>query len=223
MARYGFKTFNPPAPSRQVAVGAADSDMGRRYGVSDLETVRKRGYHLPETPEPPRWEPAKGAEESVFTGTGAEVTDGAYKGKEIPPGGCRGEAKRMFPVPQTPEVANAEGRAFAAAKEDVSVKQVVAQWSECMKKRGFEIKTPLDDFSSLGVAVGSPSPSAREIEIATADVECKGETKLVDFWHKNEESKQREEIAKVAPKLENERSEKNYVANKAVQAYRMQD
>lgn len=70
MARYGFKNFSPLAPSRQVAIGAADSAMGRRYGVSDLETVKKRGYHLPETTEPPRWEPRKGAEEAVFTGVG---------------------------------------------------------------------------------------------------------------------------------------------------------
>ncbi|MFD8023959.1 hypothetical protein ACFV6G_26490 [Streptomyces lavendulae] len=223
MAGYGFKNFNPPAPSLQLAVTAADSDMGRRYGVADLETAKKRGYHLPETPEPPRWEPAKGAEEAVFTGSGTEISDGTYNGQKIPLGGCRGEAKRMFPMPQTPEVANAEGRAFSAAKEDMSVKQAIAQWSACMNKRGFEIKTPLDDLSSLGVSVNSPTPSAREIEVATADVECKRDTKLVELWHKNEESKQQGEIAKAASKLDKERNEKNDMAKKATQAYKMQD
>ncbi|MEU3405297.1 hypothetical protein ABZ766_15340 [Streptomyces sp. NPDC006670] len=172
--------------------------------------------------EPPRWEPAEGAEEAVFTGAGAELSEGSYKGKEVPLGGCRGEAKRMFPMPRTPEAANAEGRAFSAAKEDVSVKQTIAQWSACMRKRGFEVKSPLEDLSSLGVSMDSPDPSAREIEMATADVECKGETKLVELWHKNEESKQEEEIAKAAPRLNTERTEKNDLMGKAVQAYRAQ-
>ncbi|WP_158721250.1 hypothetical protein [Streptomyces sp. NRRL S-241] len=222
MARYGFKNFGPPAPSIEVAVGAADADMGRRYGLSDPETAKKRGYHLPETPEPSRWEPAKGAEEAVFTGTGPEVAGGTYKGEKIPEGGCRGEVKRQLPMPQTPIVADAESRAFLAAKDDASVKEKIAQWSACMKKRGFDIKSPIDEVAPLGVDVNSQAPSAREIEVAVADVECKSDTKLVDFWHKNEESKQQQEIAKGASALTKERDNKNNVVNKAAQAYEAQ-
>ncbi|MFD3782267.1 hypothetical protein [Streptomyces sp. NPDC058612] len=222
MARYGFKKFGPPEPSVKAAGGAADSDMGRRYGIADLEAAKTRGYHLPETPEPSRWEPAKGAEEAVFTGSGTEIVGGAYKGQKIPDGGCRGEAKQMFPMPQTPTVANAESRAFLAAKDDKNVKATIAQWSACMKKRGLDIASPIDDVASLGVNVSSPTPSAREIEVATADVECKGQTKLVELWHKNEESKQQQEIAKDASTLNRERDEKNRVASKAAQAYKAQ-
>ncbi|MEU6896212.1 hypothetical protein ABZ934_31605 [Streptomyces sp. NPDC046557] len=219
MARYGFKNFGPPEPSLEVAVGAADSGMGRRYGLSDLEAAKKRGYHLPETPEPSRWEPAKGAEEAVFTGTGPEVAGGTYKGKKISDGGCRGEVKRQLPMPQTPIVAEAESRAFLAAKDDASVKEKIAQWSGCMKKRGFDIKSPIDDVAPLGIDIKSKTPSAREIELAVADVECKGETQLVDFWYKNEESKQKQEISKGTAALARERDSKNSVVNKAAQTY----
>ncbi|MFD5413521.1 hypothetical protein [Streptomyces nojiriensis] len=222
MAQYGFKKFGPPEPSLQVASGAADSDMGRRYGIADLEAAKTRGYHLPEMPEPSRWEPAKGAEEAVFTGTGTEVAGGTYKGQKIPDGGCRGETKRMFPMPQTPAAANAESRAFLAAKDDKNVKEAIAQWSACMKNRGLDIKSPIDDVKSLGVDVSSPTPSAREIEVAIADVECKGQTKLVELWHKNEESKQQQEIAKDTSTLNKERDDKNQVVGKAAQAYKAQ-
>ncbi|WP_392900627.1 hypothetical protein [Streptomyces sp. LN699] len=222
MARYGFKKFGPPEPSLKAAAGAANSDMGRRYGIADLEAAKTRGYHLPEMPEPPRWEPAKGAEEAVFTGSGAEVDGGAYKGQKIPDGGCRGETKRMFPMPQTPTVANAESRAYMVAKDDKNVRDAIARWSACMKKRGLDIASPLDDVSSLGVNVSSPIPGAREIEIATADVECKSQTKLVELWHKNEEAKQQQEMAKNASTLNRERDDKNRVVSKATQAYKAQ-
>ncbi|MFG2994523.1 hypothetical protein ACGFZK_35375 [Streptomyces sp. NPDC048257] len=219
MDRYGFKKFGPPEPPLEVAVGAADADMGRRYGISDPEAAKTRGYHLPETPESSRWEPAKGAEEAVFTGIGPDVAGGTYKGQKIPDGGCRGEVKRLLPMPQTPTVADAESRAFLAAKGDEFVKAKIAQWSDCMKKRGFDIKSPIDDISTLGVDVNSQTPSAREIEVAVADVECKVDTKLVDLWHKNEESKQQQEIAKDASALAGERESKNNVVSKAAQAY----
>ncbi|MFE0701719.1 hypothetical protein [Streptomyces sp. NPDC058872] len=47
----------------------ADTAMGRRYGILDLEQTKKYGYHPPrEIPETPYWEPASGAETAVFTG-----------------------------------------------------------------------------------------------------------------------------------------------------------
>ncbi|MEU9417929.1 hypothetical protein [Streptomyces sp. NPDC048272] len=220
MTRFGFKSFNPPSVSTETAIAASDIDMGRRYGISDPEAAKTRGYHLPATPEPPRWEPAKGAEEAVFTGNGKEVVDGLYAGQKVPEGGCRGEAKRAFPVPQTPEAANVEGRAFAAAQQDPAVVQAFDQWSACMGKSGLDVKTPLDDLAALGVTLEGPNPSSREMEIAVSDVECKRKTGLIALWHNKEEREQRSEIANSASKLDVEREVKDGVVKKAIQAYK---
>ena len=218
MAKYGFKGFAPPAPSIEAMSGAADTGMGRRYGISDLESAKKRGYHLPEAPEPPRWEPAKGAETAVFTGTGPEIISGSYAGQKVPTGGCREEANRRFPFPHTPEVVSAEGRAFSESQKDTEVVKAVEQWSACMKESGIQIKTPLDDLSALGVSLDTPKPTTREVEIAVTDVECKKKTNLISIWHKREDSSQKAELATQASKLEKERQNKNNITSKASEA-----
>ncbi|MET9519907.1 hypothetical protein [Streptomyces sp. NPDC002994] len=220
MARYGFKDFGPPQPSFRAATAQADADMGRRYGISDLESARKHGYHLPRTaPEPSHWEPAKGAEEAVFTGEGAEVTGGLYEGKTIPDKGCRGEAKRLFPMPLTPQSAEAEVRAYEKSMDDTDVTKVFAKWSTCMKERGFEVEAPLIELDDLGISLTTPTPSAKEIALAVADVECKKKTDLVGVWHGKEKAWQQEELAKNAADLEKEKKQTDRIAAKVTQAY----
>ncbi|MBT2400171.1 hypothetical protein [Streptomyces sp. ISL-100] len=221
MAQYGFKDFGPPEPSIQAATAQAEADMGRRYGISDLESARKHGYHLPRTaPEPSHWEPAKGAEEAVFTGDGAEVTDGLYEGKRIPDGGCRGEAKRMFPMALTPHSAEAEARAYEKSMDDSDVTKVFEKWSTCMKGRGFKVGTPLIEHDDLGISLTTPTPSVEETALAVADVECKKKTDLVGVWHGKEKAWQQQELAKNAAGLEKEKKQKDRVAAKVAQAYK---
>ncbi|MFI9296485.1 hypothetical protein [Streptomyces gardneri] len=220
MARYGFADFGPPSATPESVTAQVDTAMGRRYGISDLEQAKKYGYHLPrETPEAPYWEPAPGAETAVFTGKGPELTEGTYQGKALPEDGCRGDARRMFPMPQSPEANEIEARVFKESRTDANVGTAVAEWASCMKKRGFERKDPLEDLDTLGISVSSPSAGDEEIQHAVADVECKQETRLIPLWHEGEKQHQQRAIAREKTKLDKEKSAKDAALNKARKSY----
>ncbi|MGP3637624.1 hypothetical protein ACTU45_30520 [Streptomyces sp. 24-1644] len=220
MARYGFSDFGPPQISEQSAVMQADSAMGRRYGVSDLDLARKFGYHLPTgTQESPYWEPAAGAESTVFTGVGAGVDDGTYEGKALPEGGCRGEAQRMFPMPRTPEAERVGITVFEETRKSPEVVKAVAQWVSCMKQKGYERSHPLEDLGKLGLSPSSPSAGSEEIAHAVADVECKADSELVGVWNAKEKAGQQKAIKENASRLAKEKSVKDRNSAKVRQAY----
>ncbi|MFE6836809.1 MULTISPECIES: hypothetical protein [unclassified Streptomyces] len=220
MARYGFKNFGPPQASDQAARAQADATMGRRYGVSDLDLAKKYGHHLPnDIKEPARWEPAPGAETAVFTGKGPELKGSTYAGKEVPQDGCRGEARRQFPVPQSPEAEQVGVRVFDETKTDPDVVKAFAQWSSCMKGKGYQQSHPLEDLGALGISLSTPTAGKEEIAHAVADVECKRETDLIKVWNGKETEKQRKAIEQNAPKLSQERAAKDKNAAKVAQAY----
>ncbi|MFJ4869983.1 hypothetical protein [Streptomyces sp. NPDC088757] len=220
MARYGFQDFGPPPVSVEATVTQANVAAGRRYGISDLESAKKYGYHLPDDiPEAPHWEPAPGAESDVFTGAGTEVEGGSYKGKAVPSGGCRGEARRMFPVPQTPEAQKLGTVAFDASRKDPVVTEAVAKWSSCMKKKGYDHTHPLEDLDKFGISLSSSAAGPEEIAHAVADVECKANTSLIKAWNAEESREQESIIKQNAQKLTDEKSVKDTNALKARQAY----
>ncbi|QXE36105.1 hypothetical protein KQY30_19550 [Streptomyces sp. GMY02] len=219
MARYGFRDFGPPPVSEQSVTAQTNSAMGRRYGISDPALALKYGYHLPaETEEPPHWEPAQGAESAVFTGTGVEVESGVYEGERVPEGGCRGEARRMFPMPQTPEAQQLGAVVFEQSRTDSDVVSAVAKWSSCMGEKGYERNHPLEDLRELGISLSSPVTEG-EIAQAIADVACKEETGLVKIWNAQESEKQEKVIAENASKLTEEKSVKEASDAKVRQAY----
>ncbi|MFF1411555.1 hypothetical protein ACFVX6_17505 [Streptomyces sp. NPDC058289] len=220
MARYGFKDFGPPAVSERSVADSVNTAVGRRYGISDIDLARTYGYHLPnDAPEPPRWEPAAGGESAVFTGTGVEVEGGTYKGKEIPDGGCRGETKRLFPLPQTPEANAISGRIFEDSRDDAKVVGAAGKWVSCMKTKGYDRKHPLDDLDELGIEVSSPAATTGEIAQAVADVECKQQTNLVAVWNAQERELQESAINSNTEKLAAEVAVKNRETEKVRQAY----
>ncbi|MEU2079217.1 hypothetical protein [Streptomyces sp. NPDC013489] len=220
MARYGFADFGPPSPSLESVTAQVDTAMGRRYGISDLDKAKKYGYHLPDdAPEAPYWEPASGAETAVFTGKGPELTEGMYQGKALPEDGCRGEARRMFPMPQSPEGNKIEAQVFKDSRADANVVAAVEKWASCMKEKGFERKDPLEELDTLGISVSSPSAGEEEIRQAVADVECKQETRLISLWHEGEKRHQQRAIASEKAKLDKEKSAKDAVMGKARKAY----
>lgn len=220
MARYGIDNFGPPPVSERSVVAQVNLTMGRRYGVSDIEQAKQYGYHLPDnTPEASHWEPAPGVETTIFTGAGPEITSGSYKGKELVEGGCRGEASRKFPMPQTPEAQELSNTVFEQSKNDAAVVTVIAKWASCMEKAGIKRSDPLEDLAGAGIQLTTPAASAEEIAQAVADVTCKKETGLIDVW--SAEEKKREEGAIVANKstLANEKNLKDKNLAKVRQAY----
>ncbi|MFI1865713.1 hypothetical protein [Streptomyces jumonjinensis] len=220
MARYGFQDFGPPQVSAQSVTTETNAAMGRRYGISDLDLAKKYGYHLStDTKEPPYWEPAPGAESDVFTGAGPSVEGGVYQGQKIPEGGCRGEARRMFPMPQTPQAERVGFTAFQQSQKDADVVKSIAQWSSCMKRKGFERNHPLEDLGKLGISLSSPKAGKKEIAVAVADVECKKETGLVKVWNTEERGIQAKAISEHKSKLAKEKSTKDKTIVKVRQAY----
>ena len=220
MARYGFSDFGPPQISEQSAIAQADSALGRRYGISDLDLAKKFGYHLPTgVPETSYWEPAAGAESAVFTGAGAEVDGGTYEGKAVPEGGCRGETTRMYPMPRTPEAEQVGITVFEETRKNPEVVKAVAQWVSCMKQKGYERSHPLEDLGKLGLSPSAPTVGSEEIAQAVADVSCKGESGLIGVWNAQESAGQEKAIKGNAAKLAKEKSVKDKNTAKVRQAY----
>ncbi|MFV0134404.1 hypothetical protein ACLGIH_14370 [Streptomyces sp. HMX87] len=219
MQRYGFAGFGPPPPPAGTVTTQAESDMGRRYGITDLAGAQKHGYHLEGTAESPHWEPAPGAETAVFTGAGPELSEGTYDGKEVPEGGCRGEVGRQFPLPRSTEAEKAEMEAFEESRDDSRVVTAVAAWSACMEKKGYRVEHPFDAPDLVNESLSAPEPSAEEIRLASADVACKGRTGLVPAWHEAETERQRSKISEHRAGLSENKKAKDAAVAKAVTAY----
>ncbi|MCL7427112.1 hypothetical protein [Streptomyces sp. YS415] len=220
MSGYGFTDFAPPAPSADIVTAQAESDMGRRYGVTDAADAQRNGYHLVESAaESPHWEPAPGAETAVFTGSGPELSDGSYNGKAVPEGGCRGEAARAFPLPQSTEAEEAEVQTFEQSRDDSRVVAAVAAWSSCMSTKGYQVKHPFDAPDLVGESISAAEPSAEEIALASADIACKKTSSLVSTWHKVEQEKQETKISQRQSVLTTNKKARDAAVAKAVTAY----
>ncbi len=220
MRGYGFEAFNPPAPLVESTAAQVETGMGRRYGVSDLSSVQQNGYHL-ETgaPESPRWEPAPGAEEAVFTGDGPEISEGKYEGRLVPEGGCRGEAARMFPLPQSTEAEEAEAQAFTLSQSDPRTLKAMTAWSSCMKSEGFTVVSPLKAPDLVRDSLAAAKPAPEEIRLATADVNCKKQSNLIPVWHAVDTALQGIEITKRQSELSQVKKKKESAVAKVFKAY----
>jgi hypothetical protein len=187
MARFGFDyavdtSWKSPADPKGDA-----ANMIRRYGVSDSETAARYGYHpaagtVPAAPADTQ--PMSDAESNVFLGdTVRPGSSGpapeSYKGQQIPPHGCSGEAERKLGKglqERLPENIN-----DASFQQSMSTPQVTAafrSWSTCMKKHGYSFQTPLEPLRGRL----ADSPSAAEIQMAKTDVACKQKTNLIGTW-----------------------------------------
>ncbi len=134
------------------------------------------------------------AEWLAMTGTTKEAGDLAkakqaapsqVQGKDIPPGGCIAESTRTLTGGGEQLYADLaqdiNGQSYKESVKDSRVTKAFAAWSACMKGKGYSYKDPMQANDDPKFAV--PTVSAEEIAVATADVACKNETKLVDVWH----------------------------------------
>lgn len=80
---------------------------------------------------------------------------------------------------------------------DSRVIQVESRWSTCMAAQGFQYQTPSD----AQMAPWPAAPSHEEIQVAEADVTCKGKTNLPGIWLAVEAGYQRELIQQNAADL----------------------
>ncbi|MEU9879777.1 hypothetical protein [Streptomyces phaeochromogenes] len=212
MARFGFEKFNPPIPGVNPPAEFNDANMSRRYGASDATQAAEYGYHLPpeHMDEPPTWEPAAGPEDAVFLGDGPELSGGTYKGVTVPEGGCRGEAERQLGhLAQGENASKANASSMTESLQRPAVQNVFARWAACMKTKGYTFDDPYKPAGSFNLS--APMASTEEIEVATADVACKGETGLISAWYAEETAIQRQQIAAKKTSLDAELAERNTV------------
>ncbi|MFI7142389.1 hypothetical protein ACIBQ5_33185 [Streptomyces massasporeus] len=216
MARFGFEKFSPPIPGVNPPVEFNDANMPRRYGASDATEAATYGYHLPpeQLEEPSVWEPAAGAEESVFLGDGPELSGGTYNGVTVPQGGCRGETERQLGhLAQGEDASKVNASSMTLSLKQPGVQKVINDWAACMKDKGHAFDDPYKPAASFDLS--TPTASAEEIEVATADVACKGETGLIKVWSAEETAIQNQQIAVKKTSLDAELARTNTVKTTA--------
>jgi hypothetical protein len=87
------------------------------------------------------------------------------------------------------------------------------QWSACMKKGGYSLSSPAQ---APGFRL-QPSPTAAEIQMATADVTCKKETNVIGIWFAVESAIQKQLIARNEEALSDLRTSEQATLKKAAQ------
>ncbi|TQF04050.1 hypothetical protein E6W39_19710 [Kitasatospora acidiphila] len=191
MARFGF-SFDPPA-----AAGAApsydDTNMSRRYGITDHDLAAKFGYGLgDEASGPPSTPRMSDAEIAVFSGhvalkPGAAVALTAANGMPIPKDGCQGESlSKVGGRLDTSLPSHLNVESLNRSQADRAVQEALHQWSTCMAQKGFTVDLPFN-AANLAPRTGSAQgPSSAEITVALDDIDCKAKTNLVTTWFKAE-------------------------------------
>jgi hypothetical protein len=189
MTQYGL-TYTPTTSNLPDV-----HETAREYGIGDLATARKYGYHsatqtFTDKSKDDSAPPQAAGQLLVLTGssTGADTTSGpnkaTYHGKAIPDGGCSGLAQRAVTgaddidpnsVPDSILV-----EMWKQSQSDTRVIAVIAAWSTCMKSAGFAYASPLD--APDDPAFTGPTPTAHEITTAVADMRCKQSTNLIGVW-----------------------------------------
>ncbi|GAA1940455.1 hypothetical protein [Kitasatospora viridis] len=196
------ETLTPPAPA-----------PSRRYGVTDDSNVQQFGYHMPDAPgpggaSPSATRPALPQDQSAVVFGGPATQDAGhplvFSGKPVPPGGCTTEAADRFKADAAAYTAANTAAAidtssFHESQQAPAVVHAIAGWSNCMKTKGFDYRSPLDAMGSS--AFDTATPSAAELRTAAADVSCKDSTGLVRIWSSVETDMQNKLIAQQQAQL----------------------
>lgn len=164
---------------------ARDAAKPRRHGLVDAGEAAAYGYRDP----------------AVFAtrGTGAEAATGPSSdtiavitgtrsgevgGRDLPPGGCAGEADRTLAVDakpgQEPVSFTLSRRSHEITRNTPPVIAAAAKWSRCMSAAGFAYDHP--DAAINDPAFSAGRPSEHEIAVATQDVRCKDHADWVKTW-----------------------------------------
>ena len=188
MRRLGFTSWQPPDPrppggARLFAFGIVDEQQAARYGYHDPHTADLRRMWVQQS----RISAAQRAQQRAeLAGETGDSAFGTLPGKQVPPGGCSGEADRRLREGAPPRDTDLYGELVAEANQrtvsDRRVRAVTEAWSQCMKRNGFEYKSPAELAGPEGNRWPTPEPLPVEIATAKADVACKQRTDLPRVW-----------------------------------------
>lgn len=215
MRRYGFDNWRTEDLGTAPPLAANASNMPRRYGLTDLAEAKEYGYRPPHpgresTPPPELYAPDAVTVLQARQG-GSTIT--SFKGKALPEGGCIGEVDRKVGTLDADLVERLSAESFERSQETTAVKAAMGQWSLCMKDRGYQLNNVWDTDKLHSPAAGTAS--SEEIELATADVECKTTTNLIKIWFDEEAAIQKQLIKENQSNLDKARSRKNSALSSA--------
>lgn len=188
MSGFGLDYKGPEVPRATLRSQDSGINKARRYGVIDLGVAETLGYHPSDGPvkEGPGQSPKprmSDSENRVFIGDGDPLSGvkpgDKYAGKEIPRGGCSGQAAEKLGTKKLGHTAQQiNNTSFGRSMENTAVKKVFQEWSTCMSAEGYKFDTPMQ---ALGQSI-APNPTASEIAMAKTDVKCKRKVNLVGVW-----------------------------------------
>lgn len=172
-----MRRFGLAWPATAPTAGTLGPRNARRYTILDPAKARTEGYHPVDMINHDRAVVARSAKErmppvarSVWTGGSS-----SYGGRQVPAGGCAGEANRRLHGGAEPVDARLphwlHWQSFGLMRADSRVGESFAQWSMCMADRGYRYPDPIAAFEDPRWQ--SPSISPEEIATAVADVACK--------------------------------------------------
>ncbi|MFC8421498.1 hypothetical protein ACFUN7_11550 [Streptomyces sp. NPDC057236] len=207
MARYGF-SYEPAPPMPEFG---PESLTDLRYGIHDGKVVAQYGYKPAVdmatvreqervAMESTRLTPA---EEAVMTGGQANTS-----AKDVPEGGCAGEAYRKLMgdlKPQSTLASDLSNTAYVKAQQDPAVKKSFSGWSACMADKGYEYGKPMDAVDDPRFA--TDRAGALELATAGADLACREEHQVVRTWYRAEVDLQNDLIEENAERLGTARSD----------------
>jgi hypothetical protein len=162
---------------------ARDATKLRRHGLVDAGEAATYGYRDPAVfaahPAAPAQRPSPDVV-SVITGT----RTGRVGGRDVPPGGCAGEADRAIAPDakpgQEPVSFGLSNRGYEITRTTPPVAAAATKWSQCMAEAGFRYDGP--DAAMNDPAFSAGRASAHEIAVATQDVRCKERAEWVPTW-----------------------------------------
>ncbi|NEB11466.1 hypothetical protein G3I32_21915 [Streptomyces coelicoflavus] len=199
MKRFGFDYTPPRNQGAQRSGDAPTTRIDGRFGVQSVEDAEKWGYH-----------PAGGAGEeadSPWGNKGQKMTAAmqtaergsddpkekfgpggqVVNGESVPDHGCVGEARKKLTGSVEGNLADAKLATdlkfdtLVKAQQDERTRAVFAKWSSCMKQKGFDYADPLEANGDEKWAK-TPQPTRHEIQVATADQDCRARHNVVGIW-----------------------------------------
>ena len=212
MARYGFTLALPP-PGTMPPPNYDDSNMARRYGITDPAAAARFAYTIGD--ENDTRPPAPKLSETaiaVLTGhvamaPGSARAPSTYEGKAVPDGGCAGEAARKVGAGRMDVslTGRLDAESLDKSQADPRVQHVISAWSRCMKSNGYTIATPLEAANLAPLGRGQRVGPA-SVQVATTDIACKKKTALVKTWFDVESGIQRQQVEQNRITLQNQRN-----------------
>jgi hypothetical protein len=155
--------------------------FGQYLGVTNLTSAMQNGYH-PSAQAKSEIDLRKSHLQSQIDNPPSPQYLAALSGPANSPGtGCIGQTSQTLGdahgVDPTNLLGQLSDQATTSVLESGQYKTALAAWSRCMEQQG--IHPPASPFDLIPQYGKTPSPTAEEIKVATADVNCKSSSGLV--------------------------------------------